>query len=292
MSIITSHEISRFYDEYRQTEVTFNKQVIDATGLLSTHLKWSGSETRCFLYASSMTSAKLLVPDLRDPTLEALQKAGGHLSLRFTFKRPDKPDPLTFYVAGRVTGATPYNPQNPHARLVALEFTGRPSDDLIQVLGVLLEANANAQRRREERIVITPETLKRIGLESRDCLVVIAGADHRALLRDVSFSGAKVLVAGLDASIAGQPVGLKVTRAEGGEPLALWGEVVRTEEVSGHPEILALGLKFLGEPPVAYKMMLSSFLSGGRRATAARPAGPAGGARPTPPPAAPRRPAP
>lgn len=290
MSIITSHEISRFYDEYRLTEVTFNKQVMDATGLLSTHLKWSGSETRCYLYACSMATAKLLVPDLRDPTLDTLQKAGGHLSLRFTFKRPDKPDPLTFYVTGRMSGATPYNPQNPHARLVALEFTGRPSDDLIQVLGVLLEANANAQRRREERIVITPETLKRIGFESRDCIVVIGGADHRAILRDVSFSGAKVLVAGLAPSVAGQPVGLKLTRAEAGEQLALWGEVARTEEVSGHPEILALGLKFLGEPPVAYKMLLSSFLSGGRRtspAPAARPAAAPSGAQPS----APHRPA-
>jgi hypothetical protein len=273
MSIITSHEISRFYDEYRQIEVTFNKQVMEATGLLSTHLKAAGSETRCFLYASSMSTAKLLVPDMRDPMLQAIQKAGGHLSVRLTFKRPDKPDPLTFYVAGRMTGATPYNPQTPHAQLVALEFTGRPSDDLIQVLGVLLEANINAQRRREERIVITPETLKRIGFESRDCVVTVEGADHRCILRDVSFSGAKVLVANLAPSVAGQPVGLKVVRAEGGEQVQLWGVVARTEEVSGHPEILALGLKFLGDPPVTYKMMLSSFLSGGRRvATAHSPA--------------------
>jgi hypothetical protein len=265
MSIITSHEISRFYEEYRSTEVTFNKQVMEATGLLSTHLKAAGTEIRSFLYASSMAAAKVLVPDLRDPVLETIRNAGGHLSLRLTFKRVDKPDPLTFYVAGRMTGATPYDPRNPHAQLVAVDFSGRPSDDLIQVLGVLLEANTNARRRREERIVITPETLKRIGLESRDCVVAIEGADHRCILRDVSFSGAKVLVAGITPSVAGRPVGLKLVRAEGGERVELWGEVARTEEVSGHPEILALGLKFLGEPPVTYKMMLSSFLSGGRR---------------------------
>jgi hypothetical protein len=279
MSIITSHELSRFYEEYRATEVTFNRQVMEATGLLSTHLKAAGTEMKCILYACSMSAAKLLVPDLREQTLQAIQAAGSHLSVRLTFKRPDKPDPLTFYVAGRMTGATPYNPQNPRAQLVALEFTGRPSDDLILPLGVLLEANANARRRSEERIVITPDTLKRIGLESRDCTVTVEGTDHRCILRDVSFSGAKVLVAGLAPSVAGQPVGLTVMRAEGGEKITLWGEVARTEEVSGHPEILALGLKFVGEPPVAYKMMLSSFLSGGRRAPpppspAARPAAP------------------
>ena len=284
MSIITSHEISRFYEEYRETEVTFNKQVMEATGLLATHLKAAGTETKCILYASSMSAAKLLVPDLREQALQAIQNAGGHLSVRLTFKRPDKPDPLAFYVAGRMTGATPYNPQNPRAQLVALEFSGRPSDDLILPLGVLLEANANARRRREERIVITPDTLKRIGLESRDCTVTVEGADRRCILRDVSFSGAKVLVAGLAPSVAGQPVGLTVTRAEGGEKITLWGEVARTEEVSGHPEILALGLKFVGEPPVTYKMMLSSFLSGGRHA----PPPPSPAARAAPP----RRPAP
>jgi hypothetical protein len=284
MSIITSHEISRFYEQYRQTEVTFNKQVMQATGLLSVHLKTAGTETRCALYAASMSAAKLLVPDLQASFLLAIQKAGGHLSVRLAFKRLDKPDPLTFYVAGRMTGSTPYNPQNPAAQLVALEFTGRPSDDLIQVLGVLLEANANAQRRREERIIITPETLKRIGFESRDCAVTVEGADRKCILRDVSFGGAKVLVAGLAPTVAGQPVGLKVTRAEGGEQVALWGEVARIEEVSGHPEILALGIKFLGDPPVAYKMMLSSFLSGGRRI----PPSSSPAARP----AAPRRPAP
>ena len=284
MSIITSHEISRFYEEYRETEVTFNKQVKEATGLLSTHLKAAGSETACILYACSMAAAKLLVPDLREPFLQAIQKAGSHLSVRLTFNRPDKPDPLTFYVAGRMAGSTPYNPQNPRAQLVALEFAGRPSDDLIQVLGVLLEANANAKRRGEERIVITPETLKRIGIESRECAVTVEGVDRRCFLRDVSFSGAKVLAAGLAPSVAGQPVGLKVKRAEGGEEIVLWGEVARTEEVSGHPEILALGIRFIGESPVAYKMMLSSFLSGGRRAAAV----PAPGPRPP----APRRPAP
>jgi hypothetical protein len=284
MSIITSHEISRFYDEYRQIEVTFNKQVMEATGLIATHLKAADRESRCIIYTCSMTGAKLLLPDLRDVFFKAIQLANGHLSVHFTFRQPDKPDPLTFYVAGRMTGYAPINPQNPGAQLVALEFAGRPSDDLIVPLGVLLEANVNAKRRREERIVITPDTLKRIGFESRDCTVTVEGADHRCILRDVSFSGAKVLVAGLTPSVAGQPVGLTVVRAEGGEKVTLWGEVARTEEVSGHPEILALGLKFVGEPPVTYKMMLSSFLSGGRRV----PPPPSPAARaPTP-----RRPAP
>jgi hypothetical protein len=266
MSIITSHEISRFYEQHRTTEVAFNKQVMEATGLMHTHLKTaSGGEIRCILFACSMSGARLLVAELSDRFFQAIQVANGHVSVRLTFKRPEKTDPLAFYVSGTVAGFTPYNPQNPAAQLVAVEFQGRPSDDLIQVLGVLIEANANARLRREERVIITPDSLKNLGLEPKDYAVVIEGEDRRCMLRDVSFSGAKVYLAGVHPSIAGQPVGLRLTRAENGERIELWGEVARTEEVSGHPEILALGIRFIGEPPVAYKMMLSSFLSGGRR---------------------------
>jgi hypothetical protein len=279
MSIITSHEITRFFEQHGRTEVAFNKQVMEATGLLHAHLKTaSGGEIRCILFACSMSGARLLVAELSDRFFQAIQVANGHVSVRFTFKRPEKADPLTFYVGGTVTGFTPYNPQNPSAQLVAVEFQGRPSDDLIQVLGVLIEANANAQRRREERVVITPDSLKNLGLEPKDYTIVIEGADRKCMLRDLSFGGTKVYVAGVHPSIVGQPVGLRLTRAESGERIELWGEVARTEEVSGHPEILALGVKFIGEPPVAYKMMLSSFLSGGRRVPSA-PAGPAAGPR-------------
>ena len=287
MSIITSHEISRFYEQHRQTEITFNKQVMEATGLMHAHLKTaSGGEIRCILFACSMSGARLLVAELSDPFFQAIQVANGHVSVRLTFKRPEKTDPLTFYVGATVTGFTPYNPQNPAAQLVAVEFQGRPSDDLIQVLGVLIEANTNATRRREERVVITPDSLKNLGLEPKDYTVVIEGEDRKCMLRDVSFGGAKVYVTGVHPSIVGQPVGLRITRAENGERIELWGEVARTEEVSGHPEILALGVRFIGEPPVAYKMMLSSFLSGGRRV----PPGPARPASPPVRPAGPRRP--
>lgn len=283
MSIITSHELARFYQQYRTTEVTFTKQVVEATGLQSQTvcLKFAGGQWPCVLYCCSMAGAKLVVT-LRNEFYETLQKAGGHLSLRLAFKRLDKADPISFYVTGKSAGLAPYNPQNPSVQLLSIEFGSRPSDDLIQVLGVLLEANANSQRRREERIPLTPENLKRMGLESRDCVVAIEGASHASILRDVSFSGAKVLVAGVAPSVAGKPVGLKIARSEAAEEITLWGEIVRTEEVSGHPDILALGIRYLGEPPVTYKLMISGYLSSARRTsdppTARRPpAEPSGG---------------
>ena len=275
MSIITSHELARFYELYRRTEVTFTKQVAEATGLQpqTVLLKVGGSQWPCVLYSCSMVGARIVMT-VRSDFSETLQIGGGHLSLRLAFKRPDKTDPISFYVSGKSTGLSPYSPQNPAVQLLTIEFGSRPSDELIQILGVLLEANANAQRRREERIPLTPENLKRLGLESRDCHAAVQGAGHRGILRDLSFSGAKVLVAGASPAFVGQPVALRIARSEAAEEITLWGEVARIEEVSGHPDIGALGIRFLGEPPVSYKLMISGFLSGSRRVAEQRPTRP------------------
>ena len=65
-------------------------------------------------------------------------------------------------------------------QFVSLEFTQRPPDDLIQILGSLLEANSNAQRRKDERIVITPESMKKLGLDSRESAAGGRGSRHSA----------------------------------------------------------------------------------------------------------------
>jgi len=70
---------------------------------------------------------------------------------------PEKVEPITFFVTCRPTGFTHYAVQGPDVHFVTLEFTQRPPDDLIQILGSLLEANSNAQRRKDERIIVTPK---------------------------------------------------------------------------------------------------------------------------------------
>ena len=77
-------------------------------------------------------------------------------------------EPITFFVTCQPTGFTHYTVQGPDVQFVTLEFTQRPPDDLIQILGILLEANCNAQQRKDERIILTPETMKKLGLESRE----------------------------------------------------------------------------------------------------------------------------
>jgi hypothetical protein len=162
-------------------------------------------------------------------------------------------------------------------QIISVEFTQRPPDDLIQILGTLLEANANAQRRRDERIIVSPETLKKLGLESREAAIVVDDRVHRCVLRDMSFSGAKIVVSGNPAMFNGKRASLKIMRADQAGEMILTGSIRRVDEVGGRKDILAVSIEYVGDPGIGYKLLINSYLSTIRK-TAQEPQKPA---RPT-----------
>ncbi len=275
MSIVTSQQLARYFEQYRATEVTFNKEVIDATGLLTrnVYLKVADQQWPCIIYACSLKGAKVIA-SVKNAFFNSLRQSNSHVSLRCCFRLPDKTDPISFFVPSHAAGFTPYNPQNPDVQIIGLEFTQRPPDDLILILGTLLEANATAKRRKEERIILTAESLKKLGLESRESLVTVDDVPRRCLLRDLSFSGAKVLVAGGARDLDQKSVTLRILKGEQGDEISLAGAVKRIEEVEGRSDILALGIQFTAEPPISYKIIISGYLSAARKTTTG-PAAPA-----------------
>jgi hypothetical protein len=266
MSIITSQQLSRFYEEFKGTEVTFNKQVIAATGLLPRHvfIKIADQQWPCVIYSSSMTGARSIA-GVKADFFESLRNANNHASLRYCFKMPEKTDPISFFVPSKVSGYTQYNPKNPDVQLITMEFNQRPPDDLIMVLGALLEASANAQKRKDERIVLTPETLKRLGLESKDSIVYVEAVPRKCIIRDLSFGGAKVLVTGIAKFLKNKPAALKLVRAEVPEEIQIPGEILRVENVEGRSDIVALAILYTEDPPLSYKLMINGYLTAVRK---------------------------
>ena len=224
MSIVTSQQLARYFEQYGAIEVTFTREVGEATGLVARHLylKVSDQQWPCIIYSCSLRAAKVIA-SVRNAFFDSLRKSNSHVSLRLCFHLPDKTEPISFFVPCHAAGFTPYNPQNPDVQIISLEFTQRPPDDLILILGSLLEANANAKRRKEERIVLTAESLKKLGIESRDSTVELDGARRRCILRDLSFSGARVLVGGAAEGLEGKDVTLRVRRGEQADEMALPG---------------------------------------------------------------------
>jgi hypothetical protein len=278
MSIVTTQQLARYFDQYRTNEVTFNKQVAGATGLIprNVYLKLQDRQVPCVVLSSSMAGARVIA-GLSALIAAAMKQANNRVTLRWCFKLPDKVEPITFFVPCHATAFVQYAARDPDVQMVSLEYTQRPADDLIQILGTLLDANANARRRKDERIVVSAESMKKMGLESREAVLIVDRTAHRCALRDVSFSGAKLLLAGAAADFADKHIVLKINRGEPGNDILLAAIVRRAEEVGGHKDILALGIEYEGETPMSYKLLISSYLS------AVRKAGPDGDSAPEAP---------
>ncbi|HEY9595185.1 MAG TPA: PilZ domain-containing protein [Spirochaetia bacterium] len=257
--------MARLYQQYKDTEITFNTPVLVASGLLTTevYLTIGDAHLSCVLYACSMTRARLIA-DIPDAVLHVLRSAHSLATLRLGFHQKSEPHPSLFFVSGRVESLAEYNPQKPSVRFVTFEFTQRPAETLVGVLGSLLEIRANALKRRDERIVLTSDALRRIGLSSRESCVAIGGAPHRCILRDLSFGGAKVLTTAANALSAQTRVALKLARCELRDDTVLDGSIVRVEDVEGRTDVVALSIQFSADPPISYKQKINScFAQGG-----------------------------
>ncbi len=268
MSIVTSQQLARYYEQFKSTDVTFNKQVIAATGLVSrsVYLKIQDRQIPCIVFSSSMSSARVIA-SVSATMIASLTKDNNRVALRWCFKQPDKVEPITFFVTCHPAGFTHYAVQGPDVHFISLEFTQRPPDDLIQIVGTLLEATANAQRRKDERIIINPETMKKLGLETREAALLLGGATIRCVLRDLSFSGAKVVASGNPAAFNGKKASLRIARGEQAGEMTLPGSIRRVEEVGGRKDILAVSIEYDGESPMTYKLLINSYIASARKAS-------------------------
>lgn len=261
MPILTGQQINDFFDRYRDTEITFTKEVIRATRLVpkQVYLKCVGYHIPCIIYAVSMTSAKVIA-NIPSGLFEQIRGAKNLVSLRFAFKEVDKTDPMFFFVSGRITGFNPYNKEKPNLNFVYIEFTQRPPDDLIAILGELLEANVNSKKRREERIIINAHSIKKLGISDKSASLEIQGVPRTCIIRDLSFSGAKVILAGVAKFLLNKEASLKISTVEKGT-LLVPGTIVRNESVEGRKDLIALALQFNEEKvSIEYKMMINEYL--------------------------------
>ncbi len=265
--MITNQQLTRYFEEYGDQEVTFTRPVNQILGLLPKYvrLKCQADTLPCLIYSSSMRGAKVIA-NLRTESMLLLQQTSGSLALRFCFAREGSAAPLAFFVAARLTGLTGYNRETPDLYFLSLEYTHRPPDDLIEILGGLLEASRNAQKRAEERIEVTPASMRNLGLQSREAALTVGEVEGRCLLRDLSFSGAKVLVHGKAEAFLDKQVLLRPAFADPKTQVSLSGRVLRWEGMANREDIGAIAILFAPESvPIQYKLAINSGLRAPRR---------------------------
>jgi hypothetical protein len=268
MGVITSQQLLEYYGEYKEREITFNRQVIDVLKLLprEVYLKCHGEQIPCVVYSSSMTGAKI-VASLIAAVMQKLRLANNSVSLRFAFRRTDKFEPLFFFVPAKITNYTFYNTEKPDLYFLSIEYTSKPPDDLIEILGQLFDANINFQRRKEERIDLNPTTIKALGIEGKEAVLIVDKQAKKCIIRDLSFSGAKVLLFGADAEDVRKTAALQFSLSGQKQQIVLPGTIVRFEGVVGREDIGAFGISFVEEKtPIGYKMLINNYLRTHRQA--------------------------
>jgi Tfp pilus assembly protein PilZ len=262
MGILTSQQITKYYERYRTISVTFTKEIIHATGLVTqqVYLKCLGEAWPCVIYSTSFEEAKVII-NTKSGLYGKLQQANNLVNLRYSFRISDKTDPMFFFVSCRVAGSSPYQGSQ-DIYMLTLQFTQRPPDDLIEIMGRLLDANINSSKRRDERILITPESLRKLQIAAKETVIYLQGVPRRCILRDISFSGAKVIMVGVAKFIADKEVALRLDFEDPRESLMIGGKVVRLEDVEGRKELVAVAIHFNeNQVPMNYKMRINDYLS-------------------------------
>lgn len=258
---MTSQKITEFYERYKSIDVTFSREIIEVTKLITAqvYLKCGGDFWPCVVYSTSFQGIKVAA-NIRSGLLQKLQTTNNSISLRLCFKKPDVDAPVTFFVSGRVSGYAPYGNSQDIA-LFSIQLTQRPPDDLIEIIGRVLDANVNSAKRREERIILGPDVIRKLNLLAKETAVFIQGVPRRCILRDISFSGAKLIMMGVAKFLVNREVALRLDFEDPRESFSIKGSIIRSEEVEGRKDLIALAILFTDSSvPMGYKVRLNEYL--------------------------------
>lgn len=262
MGITTSQQLQNYYDLFRDTEVTYTKDILRTLAIdpRQIYIKCNGGQWPCIINSTSFQMAKIIVGTKGGAFAQISRKDPPSVSLRFYFLQQHD-QPISFFITGRVSEISKYMNSNDLA-VVTINFTQRPPDDLIEKVGRMLEANSNAIRRKEERITITDDSKRRLGLSKDQTIIFIENVPRRCILRDISFSGAKVILVGIEKFVREKNIVLRIHFEDPDEIISLEGRVVTTSPVENKPEIIYACLQFNeNSVPTSYKIRINNYLT-------------------------------
>jgi len=265
MGVLTSQKISTYYDRFKDIDVTFTKDMIIVTGLLTQqiHIKCGNDFWPCVVYTASFSGAKI-VANVKTGLLGKLQSTNNFINLRFCFRPPGESNTVTFFIAARIMASTPYG-NSQDVNMFTVQFSNRPPDDFIEIIGRVLDANVNSSKRKDERVPLTPDNLRKLNMISTESVVFIQQVPRRCILRDISFSGTKLIMMGVPKYLIDREASVRLEYNDPRESYTIKGKIIRAEDVEGKKEMVALGLLFdEGAVPMGFKIRLNDMLTSAR----------------------------
>jgi len=262
MGISINHQISRYYDYYRDQEIVFTKANIQILRIdpRQIYVKCNGGQWPCIINSSSLEMATIIVGTASGVYKEIDKNPNIALSIRYCFLDQSN-NPIHFFVNCSVIDKKPYH-NTAELSVVTLNFIQRPPDDLIERLGEFIETNENFKNRKEDRIDINENTIRKLGIEKEETLVYIEGVPRRCIIKDLSFGGAKLLLVGIPKFLVKKQVALKLDFIDTGDTVSVPGIIARSEFLEGRKDIAAVHIQFAPESvPMPYKSHINTFIT-------------------------------
>lgn len=266
MAVLTSQQIGRYYEEYRDTEIAFTKDIMHTLALdpRQIYIKCTGNQWPCIINSTSFAKAKIIIGTKGSAFQQLARRDAPAVNLRYCFYQNDG-QMMTFLISGKIGTISSYMNSRDLAVLEVI-YTQKPPDDFIEKIGHLIDANTNAIKRKEDRIILTPDSCRKLGIPKEESIISIQNVPRHCILRDLSFGGAKVLLLGLPQFLKDKEVLLNLEFDEPHEIINLRGRIVSTSEVEGRKDIVAANIQFSEESvTLSYKIHINNYLTSVRK---------------------------
>jgi PilZN3 domain/PilZ domain len=260
MAILTSLQITNLYDSYKDIDITFNKDIIKASGLKTNEIfiKSAGTQRPCIIYSTSFTKARIIANTGND-FITKTREAGDFITLRMAFEDPDKKDLISFFINAKVTGYGVYDTPESSLNYINVTFTQRPPDDLIVIMGNLLQANVNFNKRVDERIIVNQNNFSDLGFSSREIKLVLQEIPRKSLLLDISNSGIKVIGVKAFKFHLNKDIIIKIPLKNKSE-IEIPGTILRFDAIPNRNDLGIFGIKFKeNSVPLSFKLQIEQY---------------------------------
>lgn len=262
MSVSNSHQMSEYYDFFRDKEIIFSKSNLRALRIdpRQIYVKCNGGQWPCIINSTSLQMATIIIGTSSGAYKEFSGKNIGPVSLRYCFIDQSN-QPIQFFVNCSVQELKPYQ-GSAELALVTLNFTQRPPDDLISRVGEFLQVNENFKRKLNEPIVLNKESLRELGIPKEESYIFIANVPRKCILKELSFGGAKLLFVGIPKFLENKPGDLKLLFIDTNEKISIPCIIKSAVFLPNRKDIVYVVLEFIPEDiPMTYKFHINSYLT-------------------------------
>lgn len=252
--------LDALYNEHKDHDVTLSQKVIRNIGLIVDQvlLKCGSAKVPCIIYSTSMVKARIIAR-MNDEILEELNKHKNNVSLRFTFFVKTQSQTISFYMNSKVINSEEYDGNRPDFYYISLEFTKRPPDDLIDILGNYITEQQSRHKRAEERVVFNGQENSSPFFKSMENFLFVSGNGKRCVLAEISIFSAKVLISGKPDEYKEGESAMLLMKSEALEGLGeMVGKIGRVDLINREEGMFSVIIVFNQDmiPPV-YKMWVA-----------------------------------